>query len=243
MIDFLKSFSRDYSSKKYWLYLFLIYIKKYNIISIPVFMLMIVYSYLISTRLFGFSLIPKVCFSNGIFRIKILKYRGSSIILKRGILVFEKWKSGNLTSISLSRNSRFEILDSFIIGDNCKIQLSEGASLKLLGSPENNKSGITADSIILCSKEITIGSGTIISWNCYITDSSQHSFNGFRSIKPVVISDNVWISESVTCGPGAFIGCGAVIGAKSFVNSAIPESSFAVGCPALVKKTNVTWSR
>lgn len=243
MIRYIKSFSKSYSSKEYWLYIFFFYMKNYHIFFIPVLLVMIIYSYVLSLRMFGFSLIPKVCFSNGIFRIKVAKHHGSRIILESGLLIFEKWRSGNLTSISLSRNAKFEITNSFVIGDNCKIELSEGAIFKVKGSFESNLSGITADTIILCDKEITLGRGSILSWNCYISDSSQHYFNEVLKVESVIIGDNVWISEGVTCGPGSMIGSGSVIGAKSYVNSVIPERSFAAGCPAKIKMTNVSWSR
>lgn len=243
MINYIKSFSKDYSSKGYWLYIAFFYLKNYHLIFLPVFCVMVVYSYVLSIKIFGFSLVPRVCFSNGIYRVKIKKSKKSSISIEEGMLIFEKWRSGNCTAIVLGRNAKINIKNSFIIGDNCKIELSENAELNIKGAAGKRLSGITSDTIILCSKEISLGAGSILSWNCYISDSSQHCFNGVLKVVPVAIGDNVWISEGVTCAPGSIIGNGSIVGAKSYVNTRIPENSFAAGCPAVLKKTNVSWSR
>lgn len=91
--------------------------------------------------------------------------------------------------------------------------------------------------------KIEIGNNTIIGPNVEIM-TSVHNYNtdllpydGSKDItKDVIIGDNVWIGSSVIIMPGVRIGDGAVIGAKSFVNSDVPFCSISVGTPNKVIK-------
>ena len=56
-----------------------------------------------------------------------------------------------------------------------------------------------------------------------------------------MIEDNVWIGKNVTILSGVTIGQGAVIAAGSVVVKNIPAGCLASGCPAKVKKENITW--
>lgn len=58
-------------------------------------------------------------------------------------------------------------------------------------------------------------------------------------VRPVVISDNVWVGANAVITPGVTIGKHVVIGAGSVVTHDIPDYSVAVGIPArVVKKYN-----
>lgn len=243
MKEYIVSLKDRDSSFLYWIYLFFIYLRKYHIFSIPVFVLMLFYSYFISFRLFGVSVLPKVCFSSGLYRIRLAKSRKSTAIIRDGILVFEKWRSGVPTTISLEKGAKLEILNTFVLGDNCKIAIANSAKLKICGKSIAQLSGITADSIILCCQNIEIGEGSIFSWGCYISDSSQHTYNGKLTVEPVVIGSHVWVSEGVTLAPGSKIGSGSVIGAKSFVKGEFPKAVFLAGSPAKIKSTDISWKR
>lgn len=243
----MKSYIRNLKDKDgkflYWVYLFFIYVKRYHVFSIPMFLIMVFYSYFISFRLFGFNVLPRVCFSLGVYRIKLDKDRNSTAIIKKGILVFEKWRSGSATTIILRNKSRLEILNTFVLGDNCKLALTDSSNLKIYGKSISQLSGITSDGIILCSANIEIGEGSILSWNCYVSDSSQHIYNGKLIIEPVIIGSNVWLSEGVTLSPGSIIGSGSVVGAKSFVKGEFPNNVFLAGSPAKIKKRDISWKR
>jgi acetyltransferase-like isoleucine patch superfamily enzyme len=113
----------------------------------------------------------------------------------------------------------------------------------LNGRSNIQASGITCDSIILCKSLIEIGAGTIISWGCFFSDSSQHEINGLLKIKPISIGNHVWIGEHVTCAPGARIGDGSVVACKSFVNKGFPPFVLLAGTPAKIIKENIDWRR
>ena len=61
--------------------------------------------------------------------------------------------------------------------------------------------------------------------------------------KSIVIGDHVWLSPRVFVYPGACIGEGSVIGARSLVNHAIPPNCIAIGVPARVTRRNIVWDK
>lgn len=203
------------------------------------------YSLYLTNRLCGFSLLPRLYFSAQIFKVKISRAKSAKVQSEaKNIFVFENWLGGNEPlCINLEASSSLYITNEFYLGDGCKINLQKGASLTLGGRSITQISGITCKSIILCSSNISVGAGTIVSWGCYITDSTQHSINGGVKVASVNIGNHVWISEGVTCAPGAVVGDGCIIGSKSYVNKTYAAGSFIAGAPAVVLKNNVTWHR
>lgn len=99
-------------------------------------------------------------------------------------------------------------------------------------------------SFVSSHRLISIGSGTMISANCYIVDFN-HKYplskndisksEGYLS-KPVKIGSHVWIGTHVIILPGVEIGDGAVIGAGSIVVEDVAPFTIAVGNPARVIK-------
>lgn len=81
---------------------------------------------------------------------------------------------------------------------------------------------------------IIIGSNVAIAHQVYLcTGSHDISKDSFDLIlKPIIISDQVWIANDVFVAPGVNIGEGAVIGARSTVLTSIPERMVAYGYPA-----------
>ncbi|MDP5145076.1 acyltransferase [Shewanella sp. ULN5] len=209
------------------------------------FLICYLYSLFISYKLFGVSFVPKVFFKSTVFRVVIKKSKDCIITSKTKIpFVFESFNYGvERTVFVFSKNSKVNIDNSFYIGNGCIINVGENSKLSLSGSKCNRLSGITSDSKIICCDDIKIGEGTIISWGCYITDSNNHKINGKLVNKPVSIGGNVWISEGCTIAPGAVIKEGTIVGAKSYVNGDFPSNVLLVGCPAVIKKANISWQR
>ena len=239
----IKKMGEDENSLLFWVYILCVYTKKNYLLGPVKFFFMVVYSYYLSYKLFGVSLKPKVCFRSGLFRVKLVVAFDSNCTIESGLLFFEKWRSGVSSSLSVGSGGQIEIGGSFSIGDNCKIVIAPAGTLIIGGATSRQSSGITSDCIILCHESVEIGCETIISWGCYISDSSQHKINGSLKIAPVFIGHHVWVSEGVTCAPGSGIADGVIVGAKSYVNKKYPESVFIAGCPAKIKQTAVSWER
>ena len=105
-----------------------------------------------------------------------------------------------------------------------------------------DNSGIGRDSII--ASHVRIGNGVMMGPQCIIY-TRNHKFSdinvpmfkqGFSEVKPVEISDDVWIGARVTILPGVKIGKGAVIGAGSVVTKDVPEYAVIGGNPTRVIK-------
>jgi acetyltransferase-like isoleucine patch superfamily enzyme len=94
---------------------------------------------------------------------------------------------------------------------------------------------------ISAAKSIRIGDNCMFASNVYISDSDWHGIYNrirpFRSEKPIIIEDNVWLGERVIVNKGVCIGENSVIGAGSIVTKNIPANSIAAGNPARVIKT------
>lgn len=230
---------------KNWAWVFALYLYRDGISGGFGFIRALLASYFLSFKIFGVSLVPRVAFSHGYFKVNFKACRSSRVTSPAsGIaIIFERWRSGAETNIVLGKSSKLLINDTIVFGDGCKIQVESGGKLFFGGKSITQSSGVTCDTIILCSENISIGAGSIVSWNCYISDSSQHRINGALKISPIQIGEHVWISEGVTCGPGCEIGNGAIVGSKSYVAKSFPPAVLIAGTPAKVMKKDISWSR
>ncbi len=156
-------------------------------------------------------------------------------------------------------NSRFENkFDSLYLGQNASFQLALDGQAYIRNCLLKDRAKISIysgqlivddtyigyNSTIHVYKRITIGSGTIISWNVNMMDGDGHSiFYDGKDNRPqaITIEDNVWIGNSVMILKGVTIGKGSVVAAGSVVNKSIPPNSLAAGNPAKVIKNNIKW--
>jgi len=96
-------------------------------------------------------------------------------------------------------------------------------------------------------KSISIGNNCLFASGVLITASDMHSVidvsTGCRINGPedITIADHVWLGLDAWILKGSSIGQDSVIGARSVVSSEIPEQCVAVGVPARVVRTGVTW--
>lgn len=97
------------------------------------------------------------------------------------------------------------------------------------------------NSVIDCSKSITIGRNVKISENVMIRDSDNHVLigSGKDQDAPIVIEDDVWICMNVTILKGVRIGRGSVVASGAVVTKDIPPYSLAGGVPAKVLKNQI----
>lgn len=96
---------------------------------------------------------------------------------------------------------------------------------------------------------LTIGKDCMISHRVEMMCGDAHSLEdlttGDRLNQPrnVSIGDHVWLAAEVAILKGAVVGDHSTIGFRSVVTSAIPPHSLAVGIPARVIRSGVTWTR
>ena len=142
--------------------------------------------------------------------------------------------------VRLRENSLLSVNGNFQFRAGTDILLWKDAQL-ILGSGFINKG-----TRIRVERKVTIGRRATISWDCYISDSDQHSIfdeSGERinEPRPVVIGDNVWIGQGCAIMKGVTIGDGAIIAAHSVVTKDVPANTIAAGTPAKVIKENISW--
>jgi lipopolysaccharide O-acetyltransferase len=155
------------------------------------------------------------------------------------------------------KNIRFG--KNLTVGHHCRIETHRIDNKKVLIIGENVQ--INDYVHIAAKEEVFIEDNVLIASKVFISDISHGSYkgDGFDSdpmIAPqkraltsssVIISDNVWIGESVSILPGVRIGKSSIIGANSVVTKNIPDYSIAAGNPAkVIKQYNFTtkhWER
>ena len=126
------------------------------------------------------------------------------------------------------------------IGDDSK--LNEHVYVGGLQFPDSRltigrNSQIMQMTFINPAKSITIGDDTGIGGDSLIFGHTSwlSRFEGYPvDFQPIEIGNSVSIAWRVFVGAGAKIGDGAVVGANSFVNHAIPPRCLATGSPARV---------
>jgi acetyltransferase-like isoleucine patch superfamily enzyme len=137
--------------------------------------------------------------------------------------------------------------NTLIIGENCVV----GGLLEMFG----NGNEITIGTQTLAphtrliahgGKYIRIGEKCLIAGSTDIRTTDSHSIlnaEGER-INPdesIEIGDRVWIAREVMILKGTVIGSDSVIGARSVVTKKVPSNVVAVGIPARVVRTNISW--
>lgn len=91
-------------------------------------------------------------------------------------------------------------------------------------------------------ESVKIGNGVNIAWDCNILDRDYHAFDSEKEVvKPVIISDHVWIGARSIILKGVTIGEGAVVAAGSVVTRSVPPKCLVAGNPAKVVRENVNW--
>ncbi len=141
------------------------------------------------------------------------------------------------------------------------IEIGNGASIYLgvmfdLGEDARVRIGdyvLMNGARIICDSEITIGAYSLISWNVVLMDTPRLPLEptqrraelklfcesrtpAFRPSgppgRPIRIGKNVWIGFDCCVLPGVNIGDGAVVGARSVVNSDVAPFTVVAGNPA-----------
>lgn len=164
----------------------------------------------------------------------------SSSIDITGHFDFNKcWKdvqNYNAGYLSIGENATVEIGD-FTVYSGCTIGIAPRAHFKV------DNAYINCDSKIRCYKEITIGSGTVISENVIIRDNDDHQIlsSNHTPTQPIHIGNHVWVGMGAIILKGVTVGDGSIIAAGSVVINDVPPHTMVAGVPATVKKSNVVW--
>ncbi|CAH0221927.1 acyltransferase [Stenotrophomonas lactitubi] len=96
---------------------------------------------------------------------------------------------------------------------------------------------------IICSSELSIGSGCLISSSVFITDT-DHQYDDVSlpvssqpvTIRPTRIGDNCFIGVGARIQAGTVLGKGCIVGANAVVRGEFPDHCVIAGMPARIIK-------
>lgn len=188
----------------------------------------------------------KIIFNSSFIKLRISN--GGIIRLNGNLIIDSHLNTPGYISILVRQDGILQIENDFVIGQNIKIFVDDGAELLIKGKYIESVSGITCDSSIMCHKNIIIGTDFLCSWNVYITDCDWHQIirNGVNEAvnDNVVIGDHVWIGSNVIISKGAHIGNDVIVGAYTKIgNKSIKGKSTIVGLNPIVISDSYTWKR
>lgn len=128
------------------------------------------------------------------------------------------------------------------IGHGSKISVGKDATLTF-----GKNFHITAESSIVCTKEITFGDNVLVSWENIFMDTDFHHVkqndNIINSPKKIDIGNHVWIGCRCTILKGSIIPENSILGAGSIVNKPINGDHIIIaGVPAKTIKKDIDWS-
>ena len=98
-------------------------------------------------------------------------------------------------------------------------------------------------------RSIQVGDDFLFSWGIWLRTADSHGLIDLDSgevVNPsrsVVIGPHVWLGQDVIVMPGAQIGGGAVVGARSIVTKSLRSCCVAVGAPAKEVRRRTSWTR
>jgi acetyltransferase-like isoleucine patch superfamily enzyme len=134
------------------------------------------------------------------------------------------------------------------IGQNCEL----GGFMEMLGDGNEitigSRTQISTDVRLTAhgGKHIRIGERCMIADLTDIRTTDSHSILNAEGLRvnpdeSIEIGDRVWLTRQVMVLKGAIIGSDVVIGPRSMINKNIPPNTLAIGIPAKVVRTGITW--
>ncbi|WP_419194027.1 acyltransferase [Novipirellula herctigrandis] len=144
----------------------------------------------------------------------------------------------------MAENSTLLIDGDLILGPGVFLHVNKNANLTFGGRNTSSGSGITCNTRVMVNQSLTIGSDSIIAWDCFISDCDWHQIHNQQNTIPVKIGDGVWIAQGATVLKGSDIGSGSIVASKSVVSGGtFGRQSLVAGNPAKVVRHPVVWSR
>ena len=106
---------------------------------------------------------------------------------------------------------------------------------------------ITAESTIVCAKEIRFGNDCLISWDVLVMDTDEHPLYNKESEhinpdKAILVGDHVWIGCKCILLKGAEVPSNTVLAADTLLKSAFAgENQVIGGNPPSILKRDIRW--
>ena len=131
-----------------------------------------------------------------------------------------------------------------------KAAIGHGSKISVRGKLElGDKFNITAESTIVCAKEIRFGNDCLVSWDVLVMDSDEHPVynkDGERinEDRPIVVGNHVWIGCKCMLLKGAELPDNTILAAGTALRSAFHgEEQIIGGNPPAILKRDVIWKQ
>lgn len=185
-----------------------------------------------SIRKGDFIIINKYC---------VLNISKNSKISVKGCLRFgqKRVKGSKLESRLLVEEGACLITNGGTIAYGADIEVFKNSSLELGKDVVFNM-----QATIICADKITIGDNVCFGRNVTIRDNNGGHFLSrrmFKDKRPISVGQHSWLCEQALVMPGAKIGVGVIVGARSMVSGKLPNFSLATGSPAEVVDEDIYW--
>ena len=126
------------------------------------------------------------------------------------------------------------------IGHGCKISVRGNLTL---GADFN----MTAESTIVCAKEITFHNDCLLSWDILVMDTDEHPLldkggNRINPDKPIVVGNHVWIGCKCALLKGTTVPDNTVVAAGTILRTAFSGTDQVIGGnPPAILKSDICW--
>jgi acetyltransferase-like isoleucine patch superfamily enzyme len=184
----------------------------------------------------------KVCYP------RLFRRAGKGLIIGRNVVIRHPQNIALGDNVTIDENCVIDargagetglVLDhNVIINRNCML-LAKAGPIRI-----GKRTSLGSNSMIVSMENVEVGEAVLTGGACNISGGSYHyeawetpvMDQGAYSKGPIRIGNNAWFGTAVVVLDGVTIGDGAVIGACSLVNKAIPKNAIAFGVPAKVSK-------
>lgn len=178
-----------------------------------------------------------------IFKNTVIKGRGRIELVNgaRHINIGQSKQSRKTTIIFFDRSSTLILHNNVQISGGCVIKIWNNAVVDL-----GAKCNINVNTCIDSTTMISIGTGSLISAECYMMDTDWHTIKLNNKVhnynEPVKIGKHVWIGLRATILKGTYIPDNTIIGANSLVSRKFDKSAVLIaGNPAHEIQDNIYW--
>ncbi len=184
---------------------------------------------------------------------------GNQIRIGKSLLTQTRIRiQGHGNVVSIGNGCRLHDLKILVVGDSLRVEISDNCHVRGkiiaedVGSRVEIGAGTTIINALLTAHEgthVRIGNDCMFADLVGVRAGDMHSIldattgarlNPSRSID---IERHVWLCAGVTVLKGCQIGAGTVVGGFSVVTVSLPPGVLAVGTPAKVIRTGITWQR
>ncbi len=126
--------------------------------------------------------------------------------------------------------------------------IGHGSKISVRGHVEfGDHFNMTAESTVVCAKEIIFGNDCLIAWGVLVMDTDEHPIldmegNRLNPDKPIVLGTHVWIGCKSVLLKGAIVPDNTVVAAGTWLRTAFTGAHQIIGGdPPTVLKENVQW--